>query len=321
MVTILQSIPALAESPPTKRDYSLIGPASQRAVELGLVAAEWYRSDIPRTRMKELMRRKNGPAVRDTVVWLALLLAFGFGGVYFWGSRVCVPFFIVYGVLYGSAGDSRWHESGHGTAFRTPWVNDCLYQISSFMMMREPTYWRWSHARHHSDTTIVGRDVEILPRPPDIWGLLLQTFAVRSVVAVPRSVTRHALGRFSAQEQTFIPQSEHFRVVREARAWIVVYAAVIGSTIYFQSLLPLMLVGLPSLYGRWLSYYFDLTQHAGLAENVLDHRLNSRTVYMNRLFRFVYWNMNYHIEHHMFLSFTRPCFERGAGVGGHLRYG
>ena len=27
---------------------------------------------------------------------------------------------------------------------------------------------------------------------------------------------------------------------------------------------------------------------------------NSRTVYMNPVFRFVYWNMNYHLEHHMF---------------------
>jgi len=33
---------------------------------------------------------------------------------------------------------------------------------------------------------------------------------------------------------------------------------------------------------------------------VLDHRLNTRTVYMNPLFRFLYWNMNYHVEHHMF---------------------
>jgi fatty acid desaturase len=41
-------------------------------------------------------------------------------------------------------------------------------------------------------------------------------------------------------------------------------------------------------------------QHAGLPENVLDHRLNSRTIYMNPVFRFLYWNMNYHVEHHMF---------------------
>ena len=46
--------------------------------------------------------------------------------------------------------------------------------------------------------------------------------------------------------------------------------------------------------------YFGVTQHLGLAEDVLDHRLNSRTVYMNPIFRFLYWNMNYHVEHHMF---------------------
>ncbi len=43
-----------------------------------------------------------------------------------------------------------------------------------------------------------------------------------------------------------------------------------------------------------------LLQHGGLAENVLDHRLNSRTVYMNPVSRFIYLNMNYHVEHHMY---------------------
>jgi fatty acid desaturase len=41
-------------------------------------------------------------------------------------------------------------------------------------------------------------------------------------------------------------------------------------------------------------------QHLGLAEDVLDHRLNARTVYLNPVSRFIYWNMNYHVEHHMF---------------------
>ena len=39
-----------------------------------------------------------------------------------------------------------------------------------------------------------------------------------------------------------------------------------------------MLVGLPSFYGAWLTSVTGLTQHVGLAEDVLDHRLNSRTV-------------------------------------------
>ena len=49
-----------------------------------------------------------------------------------------------------------------------------------------------------------------------------------------------------------------------------------------------------------LVVFFGITQHSALAEDVLDHRLNSRTVYMNPVFRFLYLNMNYHIEHHIF---------------------
>ena len=61
-----------------------------------------------------------------------------------------------------------------------------------------------------------------------------------------------------------------------------------------------MLIGLPRIYGTWHMVMCGHLQHAGLAENVLDHRLNSRTVYMNPISRYIYWNMNYHVEHHMF---------------------
>ena len=74
----------------------------------------------------------------------------------------------------------------------------------------------------------------------------------------------------------------------------------IALALYFGSFLPLMLVGLPRLYGAWHHVMVGLLQHGGLAENVTDHRLNSRTVYMNPISRFIYWNMNYHVEHHMF---------------------
>ena len=33
---------------------------------------------------------------------------------------------------------------------------------------------------------------------------------------------------------------------------------------------------------------------------MLDHRLNTRTVYLNPINRYLYWNMGYHVEHHMF---------------------
>ena len=121
-----------------KRDYSLVGESTRRAIETGLASADWYHTDIARKTMKELMQRSDAPAIRDTIIWLLAIGLSAVGGVALWGTWWCVPFFLVYGVLYGSSSDSRWHECGHGTAFRTGWMNDVIYQIASFMLMRNP---------------------------------------------------------------------------------------------------------------------------------------------------------------------------------------
>jgi fatty acid desaturase len=285
-----------------RRDYSLTGRDAALAVETGLAAAEWYHTDVPRKQMKELMQRSDGPAIRDTIAWAGLLFATGSGGVYYWGTWWCVPFFFAYGVLYGSASDSRWHECGHGTAFRTRWMNLVIYQIASFMIMRNPVTWRWSHARHHTDTEIVGRDPELnLMRPPDLLQVTGNFVGIFDVFrfAIPEML-RNAFGRLSDSERVFIPEMEHRKVIVAARIWLVIYILAIGLSISLRSILPLMLVGLPRLYGCWHMVMAGLLQHGGLADNVIDHRLNSRTVYMNAVSRFIYWNMNYHVEHHMF---------------------
>ena len=124
------------------RDYGLTGPEATRAVEKGLSGAEWRACVVPRKNLKELMKRADGPALRDTGVWLAALSVSGALSFHFWGTWWAVPCFLVYGVLYGSASDSRWHECGHGTAFKTRWLNDAVYHVASFMILREPTIWR-----------------------------------------------------------------------------------------------------------------------------------------------------------------------------------
>ena len=66
-----------------KRDYSLVGSSAQRALELGLASAEWYRSDVPRATMKELVRRSDAPAIRDTIIWIGAILVSAAGLIYF----------------------------------------------------------------------------------------------------------------------------------------------------------------------------------------------------------------------------------------------
>ena len=287
---------------PDTRDYSLIGRDAEHALQLGLANAQWYKTAIPRDRLKPLMQRTDGPAIRDTIIWVLSFLVFGGLAAYLYPGWWSVPFFICYGVLYGSSTDSRWHECGHGTAFRTVWMNDAVYNLACFMIMREPTVWRWSHTRHHTDTIIVGRDPEIaVMRPAVILKVVGMFLAIPQTLAAVKKLFLHAGGRLDAEEATFIPATEQAKVFNIARVWLLIHAAVIGAALYFGSWLPVLLVGpLPTMYGAWLHVIWGLTQHAGLAENVLDHRLNSRTVYMDPINRFLYWNMNYHIEHHMF---------------------
>jgi MocE subfamily Rieske [2Fe-2S] domain protein len=287
--------------PPVKLDYSLTGLNSTLAVEKGLAEADWYQSAVPRETMRSLLERRDGPAIRDTILWFALILGLGFITYRLWGTWWAIIPYLLYSVLYASTSDSRWHEAGHGTAFKTDWMNNALYEIASFMVMRESIVWRWSHTRHHSDTIVVGRDPEIaVPRPPDVKAIIMSFFNLRVYPKYFGHMLLHAIGRMSADEKTYIPQMEFPKVYRRARIYVAIYAVVIGLSLYTRSILPLMFVGFANLFGTWLLVTYGLTQHAGLAENVLDHRLNCRTVYMSSIHRYLYWNMNYHVEHHMF---------------------
>lgn len=283
------------------RDYSLTGPSSKRAIELGLASAMWYHPEVPKKEMKALMSRKDGPALRDTAIWAGLLILTALGGVYFWATWACVPFWMVYGVLYGSACDSRWHEAGHGTAFKTKWMNNVVYHIASFMVMRNPVSWQWSHFRHHSDTLIVGRDPEIaFMHPAKLLAGVLHFVGIIDAWASLKVLIRNSFGIFSEDERDYIPESDLPKATFWARIHILIYLATVIVAVWMGSIIPLMIIGLPRLYGCWHMYMTGLIQHGGLAEDVLDHRLNSRTVLMNPISRWIYWNMNYHIEHHMY---------------------
>ena len=283
------------------RDYSLMGADGALAIETGLANAEWYATEIPRREMKEFMKRSDGPAIRDTLIWLAALIGFASIAIALWPSWWSVPFWLAYGVLYGSSTDSRWHECGHGTAFKTRWMNDAVYQLACFMIMRNPVTWKYAHARHHTDTTIVGRDPQILARrPPNLPKMVANLFGLVDVPLAFKSMIQLASGHLTDEEKDYVPEAERRAAIRIARIWLTIYVATITLAIAMGSILPLMVIGLPRLYGAWHMTITGILQHAALADNVIDHRLNSRTILMNPISRFIYWNMNYHIEHHMF---------------------
>src|SRR3990170_4112076 len=88
-------------------DYSLVGKDSAAAIEKGLAEATWYASPVPKAKMRELLQRRDGPAIRDTLLWFALLIGSGVWAYVLWPSPWAIIAFALYGVLYGSSSDSR----------------------------------------------------------------------------------------------------------------------------------------------------------------------------------------------------------------------
>lgn len=288
----------------TRRDYSLTGVYEGRAVALDddriedRVEETWWHPSIARAALKALMQRSDGPALWHFGLWIVLLVVSGYFAVLSWGTWWAIPAFLIYGTIYSSS-DARWHECGHGTPFKTRWLNEVFYHISSFMTIREAFLWRWSHARHHTHTYVVGLDPEIqVQRPADLLKILMDFFYLRSGPPEVWRVIRHAFGKPSADVRSFVPESELSKMYWSSRVYVAIVVGFGLWSIAIGSFLPMMFVWLPRFYAGWLHQLLGLTQHAGLKENIFDHRQNTRTVYVNPFFRYLYMNMNYHIEHH-----------------------
>ena len=264
---------------------------------------KWWEPEMERAVFKDLMKRNNYRAFLSHGLYFVILAAVGYlsAALYVRGSLWCILAFFVYGSLFGMC-NSRVHESLHGTPFRTVFWNEIVYFLTSAMEIRCPLTTRWSHMIHHSYTIITGTDLEILaPRPAKMWKLFLDFFYLNSVIffLIPMLVL-HSLGIPTETARKVAPEAEFRKLFWSSRFTVVVHLAVIALAIVLHSWLPVLLFSLPRLYGGWLIWALILAQHAGLAENVLDHRINTRSIRLNPVLSFLYMHMEHHTEHHIY---------------------
>lgn len=260
----------------------------------------WWMPTIGRKELKALMKREDSRPLANYLLWLALLGASGAVACLALGTWWAIAAFVVYGTIYSSC-DPRSHDLGHAATFRTRWLNTLFCNLTLLMTLKEPVMWRWRHARHHTDTIHVGRDPEILvTRPADLLRIGSDLFFLRNAKEELTPSIRHALGIISPDARHYVPASEWRRMIWSARLLVGSVVAVVGLCVYLGSVVPLLFVWGPRFYANWLNFFGFLSQHAGLAEDSYDHRLNTRTFLMNPALEFLYANMNYHIEHHLY---------------------
>lgn len=278
----------------------------------------WYRTKLPPGALKELHGKSDLKGAVQTLGYLGLLVSLGFIAWYAFhrGSWLeCAGLMFLYGMISAFLINAV-HELGHGTVFHTKWLNTFFCHVFAFLGWINHETFQASHIRHHRYTLHPPDDLEVvLPMKLMLWhvfkvGFFNPGFFVKNLLG---ETIRIARGRFSGEwEETLYPEcepAERVAPVRWARVMLAGHAVIIiGSLATGQWIIPILTCGAQS-YGAWLFFLCNNTQHIGLEDNVDDFRLCCRTFTLNPVVRFLYWQMNYHIEHHMYAGV--PCYNLG----------
>ena len=255
---------------------------------------------IDRKMLKTLAKRSDRPGLIYLAQWVASLV---FTGSLVWlalGTWWVWPAMVLHGVFLSVPAYALSHETAHGTAFRTRWLNEAVLWVTSLIYFEEPLHRRYTHTNHHTYTWHVGKDSQMPFDTPmdfrgwlqEVTGLGLARFHVASLFAL-------AFNRPSEMVRFATPQSELPKLVRNARIILVLVVLVTG-LILAGITWPLWFLILPRLLGAPVMLLFTLIQHVEMQENspsILDSTRSFRTSWLGR---FLYANMNNHIEHHLY---------------------
>ena len=263
---------------------------------------KWFKPDIDPKLLKELSKRRDGPAWINTFAYFITLFITGYLSYLSWGTWWALPAFFVYGIVSAFAA-ARWHEYGHRSAFKTRWLNDFFYEISSFICVFEPVSFRWSHTHHHSRTIHAPIDYEIaVPANSKVINVLFwDLFSVRRFYYEWKKIILHSLGIMTQIAKDCVPESQRPRMIWTSRLFVAIALVTFFWAYTIGSFLPIFLIFTPAVYGWPGIHLCGLLQHGGLRSNSWDHRESTRTFICGPILGWLlYFNMQYHVEHHLF---------------------
>lgn len=250
--------------------------------------------------LKSIASRSDKPGVIYILQWLialtltSSLVWMSLGTWWVW------PTMFVHGVLLTVPAYSLSHETAHGTAFRTRWLNEAVLWVSSLIYLEEPLHRRYTHTSHHTFTWWPEKDAQFPFDTPiglkgwitEITGFSLLRFHVHVFWLL-------ATKRYTDMMRRCAPEREFPKMTRNARIMLALYA-VIGAAPFFGIWWPIWLVVLPRIFGAPVMLLFGLIQHAELQENSPSILESTRSFRTNWLAKFLYMNMNNHMEHHLY---------------------
>lgn len=277
----------------------------------------WYRSPVSKEALAALNTRSDLQGLLQTLGHLGLLALTGGAAIYATG-RYPWPVVLLILFLHGTGFAfllNGFHELCHKSVFKTKSLNTFFLHIISFLSWNHPVMFWASHQEHHKYTLHPPEDLEVvLPIK-----LTLKSF-LKSALINPwdfygrlKFFIRLSQGKLVGEWENYLfpPAAKRLRsdLITWARYFLVWQALIIVVSLLLGWWMVPVVVTLAPFYGGWLLYLCNNTQHVGLMDNTPDFRLCTRTILLNPVVRFLYWHMNYHIEHHMYAAV--PCYHLG----------
>lgn len=275
---------------------------------------QWYRSYIAPDELAKLNQRSDIKGWIQSLGHLAILMITGGLAWYAVDQAswlLAIALIFLHGTIYAFLVNG-FHELCHKTVFKTRWLNIAFRNIYSFLgWYNHVSFWA-SHQEHHKHTLHPPDDLEVvLP-----VNLTLKSY-LKFAFINPHGFYRRLKGVLQLcfgiiegewENQLFPPEATEKRrdLFNWSRFMLLGHALIVVLSLALGLWMIPILVTLAPFYGAGFQYLFNEAQHIGLSDHVSDYRLNTRTILLNPVVQFLYWHMNFHIEHHMYAAV--PCY-------------
>ncbi|MDB4841445.1 fatty acid desaturase [Planktomarina sp.] len=250
--------------------------------------------------LKSIAARSDRPGLIYLTLWLGSLCMTGalvyltLGTFWMWSAM------FVHGIFLCVPTYSMSHETAHGTAFRTRWLNETVLWMSSLIYMEEPLHRRYTHTSHHTFTWWAEKDAQFpFDTPMGLKGWITEITGFGILRFHVHVFWQLATKQYTDMMRSCTPEPEFPRMTRNARIMLAIYAAIAAAP-FLGIWWPVWLIVLPRILGAPVMLLFTLIQHVELQENSPSILESTRSFRTNLLAKFLYMNMNNHVEHHLY---------------------
>jgi fatty acid desaturase len=217
-----------------------------------------------------------------------------------YGAVWSIPFILLQGYLVAFL-FMVVHETAHKTVFSSRRPNEILGHISSLMIALPYEHYQLFHWDHHRFTQDPDRDPELIHAtiPSSDTRLAIAYSGIVQLTNRIKLLFRRAITGDAAAP--WIPENKRGLVVREARAYALVYLVLAIGSIACSSTVLLWIWLVPLFVGQLFLRPYLYAEHTG-CEQTRSAYENTRTTYTGAATKWFTWNMPFHVEHHAYPS-------------------